>query len=155
MLPVNVDGLDYRVDVLRYPDNSTDFILSTADAVLGVLAMRLMAQTTSPTFVVGQAIPSGMGALFEGTTTRIIGEHTFAVNCVYQFTACERKDDIELTDHVVGELLRHAVANLSGYKGDVDTLVIMSAGNIRAERAGQEIHYMVGDVVFSKVDAPQ
>ena len=155
MLPVNVAGLDYRIDVLRYPDNSTDFVVSTADAVLGIFALRLMAQTTATTFVVGQAIMEGMAPMFEGTSTRIVGDTTYAVNCVYQFTQTERKDDIVLDNATAGELLRHAVANLSGYKGDVDTLVILSAGTIQAKREGQEIHYMVGDVIFSKVNAPQ
>jgi hypothetical protein len=155
MLPVTINAVDYRLDVVRYPDNSTDFIISTADAVLGVFALRLMPSNPSPTFVVGQALPAGMESLLEGTTTRIVNDTTFAVNCVYQLNLVSRTDAVVLDNDTAGQLLVQAVANLSGYKGDVDTLMIMAIGDIQGKRVGNEIHYMVGDVVFSKATAPQ
>lgn len=155
MLSVTINSIDYRLSVVRYPDNSTDFVISQADDVLGLFSLRLMAQTDSPTFIVGQAIPSGMEPMFEGTSTRIIDNQTYAVNCVYQLNLVERTDAIELDNDTASTLLCHAVAGLSGYKGDADTLHVLSVGSIIAKQVSGEIHYMVGDVIFSKVVAPQ
>lgn len=158
MSTVTLNDVVYRLDVIRFPNNATDFICSTSDDVLGILTGQLMAGQGYASFIVGQEIPAGGASLFEGIATRIVGDKTYAVNCVYQLHLCERADDVNpvvVDNELAGKLLLQAIADLSGYKGDLDSLTILAAGDLAHSIVGDEIHYMVGDIVFSKGKVPQ
>jgi len=158
MPDVLINDADFRIDTIRYPDNSTNFIVGTPDATLGMFALHLMPSIDAPAFIIGQAVVPGTESHYEGMTTRIVKGRPYVVNCVYQLHLVEREvrgAKATVDNSVAGDLLMHAVANYSGYKGDVDTLVVLAAGVIQVKQVGDELHYMVGDVVFSKAHAPQ
>ena len=148
-------SLNIQTATVRYPTNHTDFLIAVNGAPVGYFTLNLGGSDGSfPAFIVGQEVPKGAEANYEGQTTRIIDGKLYVVNSVYQFNVTEELLESQvLPGNQLGDVLLDVFVAKSGIKADRSEVIVMAQGPIVIDQKGDTIHYMVEGLVFAKAKA--
>lgn len=145
---------------IRYQQGFTDFLVAVDGIPVGYFTLSLgggaVGDPSFGLFAIGQTIVPGTEANYEGNAIRIINDRQYVLNAIYQFNRTDEfaKNPVLTVDELGAELLA-IFARDSGVTVPIDQLCLMATGPMIVEPVNGKIHYMVGDIVFGKGDAPK